>query len=120
MIILQGWSYVHDAQHSEYLGAHMRNWQLGPAKKMSVTPVVGGWVRARKRDGVSFFPGYFFIVFLNSPRRETPKNVIEKNRGKLGKHRLWIFGRIICKNFSTRRFLQNENRFFDVFLNSHR
>jgi hypothetical protein len=29
---------------------------------------------------VSFFP--FFIVFLNSPHRETPKNVIKKNKKK--------------------------------------
>ena len=43
-------------------------------------------------------------MFLNSPHRETPKNVIKK---KSRKSRFWIFGRIFCKNFSTRFFLQN-------------
>jgi hypothetical protein len=43
------------------------------------------------------------MVFLNSPHRETPKNVIKKSR----KSRFWIFGRFICKNFSTRFVLQN-------------
>jgi hypothetical protein len=50
----------------------------GAAKKKSVTPVVGGWVRGRKGPGSDLFFGYFCVVFLNSPRRETPKNVIKK------------------------------------------
>jgi hypothetical protein len=56
----------------------------GPAKKReSVTPVVGGWVRVRKRVGVGFiFPIFFLIVFLNSAHRETPKNVIKRIQGK--------------------------------------
>jgi hypothetical protein len=36
---------------------------------------------------------------LNSPHRETPKNVIKKNSRK---NRFWIVGRMFCKNFSTR------------------
>jgi hypothetical protein len=51
-----------------------------PIKKKPVTPVVGGSVRGQKRTRVSFF----FIVFLNSPYRETPKNVIKKIREKVG------------------------------------
>ena len=43
-------------------------------------------------------------MFLNSPHRETPKNVIKKNSRK---SRFWTFGRFFCKNFSTRFFLQN-------------
>ena len=43
-------------------------------------------------------------MFLNSPCREAPKNVIKK---KSRKSRFWIFGRIFCRNFSTRFFLQN-------------
>jgi hypothetical protein len=52
-----------------------------------VTPVVDGWVRVRKRDGVRFiiyFPDIFLMVFLNSPHRETPKNVIKKIEKKIG------------------------------------
>jgi hypothetical protein len=37
-----------------------------------------------------------FIVFLNSPHRETPKNVIEKNREEVG---LGFFRRSYCKMF---------------------
>jgi hypothetical protein len=51
----------------------------GRPKTKSVTPVVGGWVRVRKRTRVRFiFFSIFFIVLLNSPHRETPKNVIKK------------------------------------------
>jgi hypothetical protein len=50
----------------------------GPQKKNPGTPVVGGWVRGQRRTRVSFFPDFFKIVFLNSPHRETPKNVINK------------------------------------------
>jgi hypothetical protein len=45
--------------------------------------VVGGWVRVRKRMGSDLF-FVFFIVFVNSPHRETPKNVIKQNREKIG------------------------------------
>ena len=54
------------------------------ANFFSVTPVVGGWVRVRKRIRVRFFFNIYFIVFLNSPHRETPKNVIKQNREKIG------------------------------------
>jgi hypothetical protein len=46
----------------------------GRPKKQSVTPVVGGWIRGQKRTRVRFIFLYFFIVFLNSPHPETPKN----------------------------------------------
>jgi hypothetical protein len=50
----------------------------GRQNKKSVTPVVGGWVRGQKRTRVRFIFLIFFMVFLNSPHRETPKNVIKK------------------------------------------
>jgi hypothetical protein len=42
--------------------------------------------RPKKDQGqIYFFDIYFIaIVFLNSPHRETPKNVIKKNREKIG------------------------------------
>jgi hypothetical protein len=43
------------------------------------TPVVGGWVRGQKRSGSNIYFSYF-MVFSNSPRRETPKNVMNENR----------------------------------------
>jgi hypothetical protein len=46
-----------------------------------------GWLvprRPKKYQGWSDFCVRFFIVFLNSPHRETPKNVINKNREKVG------------------------------------
>jgi hypothetical protein len=75
-----------------------------------------GWLvprRLKKYQGwLDFFPR-FFIVFLNSPDRETPKNVIKKNREKIG---FGFFCRFL-KNFSTRFLCKT---FFAVFLNSHR
>jgi hypothetical protein len=45
----------------------------------------GGWVsgsEAKKGPGSVFFR-YFFMVFLNSPHRKTPKNVVKtKSRNK--------------------------------------
>ena len=76
-----------------------------------------GWLvprRPKKYQGWSDFFSRFFIVFLNSPHRETPKNVIKENREKIG---LGFFCRFFCKKFSTRFFCQT---FFVVFLNSHR
>jgi hypothetical protein len=59
----------------------------GPAKKKSVTPVVGGWgsrgSEAKKGPGSDLFFDIFKMVLLNSPRRETPKNVIKNNRQKI-------------------------------------
>jgi hypothetical protein len=84
-------------------------------KKKSVTPVVGGWVRGQKRTRVRFiFPIFFLIVFLNSPHRETPKNVIKKNLEKVG------FGLLV--NFFVKLFdtIFVCKTFFVVFLNSHR
>jgi hypothetical protein len=55
----------------------------GAAKKKGGDPR-GVWVgqRPKKDQGQIFFD--IFIVFLNSPHRETPKNVIKKNREKIG------------------------------------
>jgi hypothetical protein len=53
--------------------------------------VCGGWMGGweggseygkEKEMGSDFFFDLFFIVFLNSPHRETPKNVIKNNREK--------------------------------------
>jgi hypothetical protein len=53
-------------------------------QKKSVIPVVGGWIRVRKKDGVRIFSRYFFIVFLNSPHQETPKNVMKTKSKEIG------------------------------------
>jgi hypothetical protein len=55
----------------------------GPAKKKIGDPR-GGWVGQSTKKGwgqICFFD-IFLIVFLNSRHRETPKNVIKKNRKK--------------------------------------
>jgi hypothetical protein len=62
----------------------------GAGKKKSVTPampVVSGWVRGEKRTRVRFFFDIYFMAFLYSPHRETPKNVIKKST------------RFFCKKF---------------------
>jgi hypothetical protein len=91
--------------------------ELQGALKTKVTdPYVVGWfLGGQKSTRVGqIFLGDFFIVFLNSPHRETPKNVIKQNREKIG---LGFFCRFFCKNFSTPFFCKT---FFVVFLNSHR
>jgi hypothetical protein len=75
---------------------------------------VGGSEYEKGLGSDLFFLDICFIVFLNSPHRETPKNVIKK---KSRTSRFWVFGRFFCKNFSTRFFWYT---FFVVFLNSHR
>jgi hypothetical protein len=74
---------------------------------------VGQSVRARKRDEVSFSP-IFFIRFFELP---SPKNARKRDKKKSRKKKsiFWIriFGRIFCKNFSTRCFFQNV--YFGVF-----
>jgi hypothetical protein len=42
-----------------------------------------GWSEAKKGPGSDFFD-IFFMVFLNSPHRETPKNVIKNNQENIG------------------------------------
>jgi hypothetical protein len=76
----------------------------GAGKKKVVGDPHGGWVgQSTKKDwGQIYFFDIFLIVFLSFPHRETPKNVIKKQSRK---SRFWIFGRIFCKNFSTRFFL---------------
>jgi hypothetical protein len=94
---------------SQLLGLEQR-----AAKKIG-DPVVGGWIRGQKRTRVKFF-WVIFCVFLNSPHRETRKKVIQK-QSRL--NRFWIFGRLFCKNFST-RFFAVRSLFFVVLLKSHR
>jgi hypothetical protein len=59
----------------------------GPPKpkqtQNSVTPVVGGWVRGQKGTGVRFFKN-IFVLFLKSPPRKAPKNVVKENRERTG------------------------------------
>jgi hypothetical protein len=54
-------------------------------KKVTDLGVVGWFLGGQKstRVGQICFR-VFFIVFLNSPHRETPKNVIKKNQEKIG------------------------------------
>jgi hypothetical protein len=78
----------------------------GPAKKKSVTRVVGGSVRVGKRNGVRFFCVIFFyrVFELPSPRNAQKRN--KRNREKIGFGFLVeLF--IVCKNLSTPCFLQN-------------
>jgi hypothetical protein len=79
-----------------------------------VAPVVDGWVRVRKRDGVRFFGDMLFFVFLNSPHRETPKNVIKKIEKKIG---FGFFVDFFVKTFRHDVFFKTVVL---VFLNSHR
>jgi hypothetical protein len=57
----------------------------GTKKRMTDPNVVGWFLEDQKstRAGQFFFRD-FFIVFLNSPHRETSKNVIKKNRENIG------------------------------------
>ena len=77
----------------------------------------GGWVRGEKMTRVKYvFFLHYFMVFSNSPPRETPKNVIEKSRKKIG------FGFLVdffVKTFRHVFVLQNVFFVFVVFLNSH-
>jgi hypothetical protein len=77
----------------------------GPAKRKPVTPVVGGWVGVRKRNGVR-------VAFLrspcDSPHRETPKNVIKENREKFGFRFLVDF---FVKHFRHDFFVKHFRRF---------
>jgi hypothetical protein len=75
-----------------------------PTKKNRGPPWWVGGSEYEKGLGWGLFFRYFFIVFLNSPHRETPKNVIKIFSRK---SRFWIFGRIFCKTISTCFFLQN-------------
>jgi hypothetical protein len=56
------------------------------SKQKVTDPYVVGWFLGgqKKYQGWSDFFRDFFIVFLNSPHRETPKNVIKKNRETTG------------------------------------
>jgi hypothetical protein len=51
----------------------------GPAKKKSVTPVVGGWVRVRKMTRVRFiFSIFFYRVFELPSSRNAQKRDLKK------------------------------------------
>jgi hypothetical protein len=64
--------------------------------------------------GPDLFVRYFFIVFLNSPHRETPKNVRNKIREKIG---FGFLVELFVKSFRHDFFCKT---FFVVLLNSHR
>jgi hypothetical protein len=86
----------------------------GPSKtKVTGLDVVGWFLGSQKGTRAGQFFSRFFIVLLNSPHRETPKNVINKIEKKSVLGFLSIFG----KNFSTRLFCKT---FFVAFLNPHR
>jgi hypothetical protein len=93
----------------------------GTQKKKVTDPYVVGWFlggQKSTRAGQIFFRE-FFIVFLNSPHRETPKNVIKENRLNREKIGLGFFCRFFCKSFRHDFFVKCQT-FFVVFLNSHR
>jgi hypothetical protein len=53
----------------------------GPTRKKIGDPRGGGWVGQRpKKDWGQIFSDVFFVVFLNSPHRETPKKRDKKFR----------------------------------------
>jgi hypothetical protein len=74
---------------------------------------VGG-SEAKKGLGSDLFFDIFLIVSLNSPHRETPKNVIKQNREKIG------FGLLVDFFVKTFRHDLFFKTFFVVFLNSRR
>jgi hypothetical protein len=80
----------------------MANW--GRKKKMAGTPVVVGGVRVRKRTRVRFIFSIFLYRVFELP---SSRNAQKRDKQNSRKSRFWIFGRIFCKNFSTRFFLQN-------------
>jgi hypothetical protein len=74
----------------------------GPASKTkSVTPLVGGWVKVRKRDGVRYF---FSVLFYRVFELPSPRNAQKRDEQKSRKKRFRICGRFFCTNFSTRCF----------------
>jgi hypothetical protein len=78
-----------------------------------MVPVVGGWVRVQKRNGVRFiFRDLSFDIELPSPR-----NAQKRDKQEIEKKSVLDFWRIFGQNVSTRCFFQNV--FFSVF-NSHR
>jgi hypothetical protein len=50
----------------------------GAQKENRRSPWWVGGSEAKKGPGQIYFLWYFFMAFLNSPHRETPKNVIKK------------------------------------------
>jgi hypothetical protein len=66
----------------------------GHSKRNPTDPDVVGWfLGGQKSTRVGQFFD-FFVVFLNSPHRETPKNVRKKSRTK----RFWILLSIFLQN----------------------
>jgi hypothetical protein len=80
------------------------------------TPVVGGWIRVRKSDGVGFIFSIFFcrcrVFELPSPRNAQKRD--KKNREKIG------FGFLVEFFVKTFRHDVFCNFFWCVFLNSRR
>jgi hypothetical protein len=58
----------------------------GALKKKVTDPYVVGWFLGGQKStrASPIFPRDFYIVFLNSPHRETPKNVIKIVLKKIG------------------------------------
>jgi hypothetical protein len=77
-----------------------------PAKKKSAKSVIGDPV-GRGEWGGQQPRGLWmiFVVFLDSPHRETPKNVIKLYKRRTKKSDFSIFCRFFCENFSTRFFV---------------
>jgi hypothetical protein len=53
--------------------------------------------RYKHKPGPDLCFRYFFVVFVNSPHREAPKNVI-KDKSKTERKSIWIFGRFFSQN----------------------
>jgi hypothetical protein len=75
-----------------------------------------GQKRTRLVPGlVRYFP-IFFLVFFNSPHRETPKNVIKNPRVKAG---FGIICQFCCKNFRhdlSKRFLVGSSKANQIYV----
>jgi hypothetical protein len=58
----------------------------GPQNQKKIDGPWGGWLVPRKPKKYQGWSDFceIFIVCLNSPHRETPKNVTKKNREKIG------------------------------------
>jgi hypothetical protein len=74
----------------------------------------GGWLVPRRPESTKaghIFLRDLFIVFLNSPHRDTPKNVIKKNCEKIG---VGFFVDFFVKTFRHDFFLQRVCSAFEL------
>jgi hypothetical protein len=91
-------------------GARASSRPRGRQKKKSVTakkinrrpPWWVGGSEAKKGLGSDLFFRYYFYRVFKLP---SPRNAQKRDKKTPRKSRFWIFGRILCKNFSTRFFL---------------